>query len=390
MKTRQAAVLDDDVDFLVYIKQMLNTFGIHSETFSEGRTFLDRIPHRPFDLIFLDMMMAEQDGVQILEALSELALDIPVVLVSSSEQKVIDSAAQFGDFVGVDIAGTLRKPFWRGEIGNLLERFENRPAASRQLSEGTIQDALDDGRLRVHYQPIVDFNELEIVGIEALSRLELDDGELAMPAQFLRTVESRDLIRPLTLKVIEQVVSDLARFSDDGLTLRASINMGINLLELELLPDLIRKTCEQAGVPPSQMMVEVSEGSVSENLRTVLRGATRFRLLNIGLSIDDFGKAFSTEERLKRLPFNELKIDGDLIGAMTRDSDARDSVRRAIELGRQLGVAVVAEGVETAQIKQTLLGLDCPRMQGFQIARPMPATELTRWIREWPPESTPK
>ena len=219
--------------------------------------------------------------------------------------------------------------------------------------------------------------------MEALARLESPTGALIFPDRFLGAMESTALMKSFAALMLEIVLSDMVAFEKQGLTVNVAINVGINLLEVGNYPDSVRDGCDRYGISASRLTLEITERSISEHVTTVLKVATRIRILGMGLSIDDFGTAFSSVERLRNLPFSELKIDRSLVSGCVSDPQVKARCEGIVGMANQLDLKVVAEGVEIAAELDTMIAIGCHTIQGYYISRPINAAQLPRWVSNW-------
>jgi len=195
--------------------------------------------------------------------------------------------------------------------------------------------------------------------------------------------EAHDLIDGLTRAVLVNALAQAKLWLDDGIVLQVAVNLSMdNLVSLDFL-DLVVGLAAKAGVPPQMMELEVTESRLMEDLRTPLEILTRLRLKRFRLSIDDFGTGHSSLAQLRDLPFDELKIDQSFVHGAWNNEKLRAMFDSSLGLARQLGMEVVAEGVEDQADWDFVRKTGCEIAQGYFIARPMPAADLPGWIQSW-------
>lgn len=244
------------------------------------------------------------------------------------------------------------------------------------------RSAIERGELGVAFQPQFQLTSGTIVGAEALVRWSLPGIGPVPPSDFIPIAESTGLIRPLTRHVLFEAVEQCARWHASGHNVRVSVNISPRVLLDPGMADQVTNLIELVGLPPRLLRLEVTETSVMvdpDRAIEVLR-----ELLDRGLSIaiDDFGTGQSSLAYLASLPCNELKIDRSFIIALESDPRAEAVVRSIIRLGADLGLDIVAEGVETSQAARQLRHLRCPHVQGFLFGRPMRAAAFERFLGE--------
>ena len=242
---------------------------------------------------------------------------------------------------------------------------------------GELRRALSEGELIVHYQPKASTSSGEITGVEALIRWQHPVEGLLTPDRFLAVAESAGLMRQLTSYVLERALLALADWNAHGLDLSVAVNLAMpNLLDLQL-PDEVSRLLDASGVEPGRLILEITENIVMSDPARILEVVARLHALGVGLSLDDFGAGASSLGYLKRLTVDELKIDRSFVMAMDRDEDSATIVRATVELAHNLGLQVVAEGVETLASWDHLQAWGCDQIQGYLLGRPMTLTQLT-------------
>jgi diguanylate cyclase (GGDEF)-like protein len=270
----------------------------------------------------------------------------------------------------------------KGNAGHAFYTTERDPYSARRLAMvAELRAAIEERALDVHYQPKVDLVSGEVTGVEALARWSHPELGPIPPGEFVPLAEQTGLIKPLTIAVLEIALVQARRWRDEGLTVPVSVNLSArNLLDLQL-PAEVDGLLTRFGVAPTLLELEITESSIMSDPVRALDVLTRLDEMGVRLSIDDFGTGYSSLAYLKRLPVDELKIDRGFVMNMTRDRADAFIVRCAVDLGRNLGLRVVAEGVEDAATVEALAKLGCTQAQGYYFSRPAPAQELTVWLR---------
>jgi EAL domain-containing protein (putative c-di-GMP-specific phosphodiesterase class I) len=228
----------------------------------------------------------------------------------------------------------------------------------------------------LHFQPKAELTTGLIRGVEALVRWDHPERGFIPPNEFVPIAERTGLIKPLSRYVLAAALRQCSAWRSDGLDLHVSVNLTIpDLLDLGL-PGLIQRLLEETGVPPDRLELEITETTILADpfrVRQVLDGLND---LGLRLAIDDFGTGYSSLAYLKRLPVQTIKIDRSFVMAMCEDRNDAAIVRSTIELGQNLGLAVVAEGVETEEAWKALRRHGCTYAQGYLISRPAAADDL--------------
>jgi diguanylate cyclase (GGDEF)-like protein len=254
-----------------------------------------------------------------------------------------------------------------------LERSD----AGRLKLLGQVRGALAERQFVLHYQPKVDLRDRRITGVEALVRWQHPELGMLMPDRFIGLVEQTALIGPLTLEVIAQALAQTVAWRRRGIALQMSVNLSArNLLDPEL-PDRIAELLLSHDVPAEQLVVEVTESAAMADPDRGVRVLEALRRIGVGVAIDDFGTGNASIEYLAKLPASELKIDRSFVTDIVCDERHRAIVRSTIDLARNLGLTVVAEGIETEAARDCLAAEGCALGQGFYFSRPLPAEGLT-------------
>ncbi|MDA0180645.1 EAL domain-containing protein [Solirubrobacter phytolaccae] len=241
---------------------------------------------------------------------------------------------------------------------------------------GELPDAIESGQIVVHYQPKFDLQNGGVRGAEALVRWEHPQFGLLGPGAFLPLAEQTGLMRPLTLRVLDDALGQCARWQAAGLRLPVAVNLGApNLLDLGLPVD-VKALLEKWELDPSMLLLEITETIVAADPVRVIEIMSKLGELGIELSLDDFGTGSSSLSYLRELPVQELKIDKSFILGMDEDPEAATIVQTIVDLAHNLGLRAVGEGIETEEAHRLLTESGCDYGQGFLIGRPMPPAEL--------------
>jgi diguanylate cyclase (GGDEF)-like protein len=246
------------------------------------------------------------------------------------------------------------------------------------LSE--LRGALKRNELELFFQPKIELPTRKIAGVEALLRWNHPERGYIPPDQFITSAESTEIIHDISRFVIEDALANCDSWWNQGNHVPVAINISArNLLDPKMLV-LMNSTLQRYSLPTSALEIEITENSLVNHSFAIDEWLDRLQELGIALSIDDFGTGFSSLAYLKRLPVSKLKIDHSFITNMLEDSHNRAIVDSVINLGHNLNLKVVAEGVESAAVLNYLQEQGCDFAQGFHVATPMPAAEFVRWL----------
>jgi diguanylate cyclase (GGDEF)-like protein len=270
-----------------------------------------------------------------------------------------------------DVAMYEAKSSYRGH--EIYDPGQDSYSPARLALVGELRRAIDENQLTVFYQPKVAVADGRIVGAEALVRWQHPTRGLIGADEFVPVAEHTNLLRPMTLYVLNAALEQCARWRASRHDLTVAVNLSVrNLLDVDL-PDDVARLLEHASLPASALELEVTESAlIADPVRTnaVLH---RLHATGVGISIDDYGTGYSSLAYIRRMPVNELKIDKSFVIGMATDENDAVIVRSTIELARNLGLRIVAEGVETKEAWHHLASLGCEIAQGYYFSRPVPA-----------------
>jgi diguanylate cyclase (GGDEF)-like protein len=240
--------------------------------------------------------------------------------------------------------------------------------------------ALLHDEIVLHYQPIVDLDNLVVRGAEGLVRWQHPEQGLLPPAAFISAVEQTGLIIPLTQHVLERAISQCADWRRDGGEMSVAVNLSVrNLLDHDL-PKEVERLLSQYSLPPEALQLEITESMIMSDPERAMATVARLHDLGVHLSVDDFGTGYSSLANLRQLPINELKIDRSFVIPMLDDERDLIIVRSAINLGHDLGLRIVAEGVEDERTLMRLALLGADMAQGYHLSKPLPPEAFSDWM----------
>jgi diguanylate cyclase len=252
----------------------------------------------------------------------------------------------------------------------------NHHSRERLALAAELASALEGRGVEVHFQAQADVRSGRIVGVEALVRWRRGDGQLVPPGDFIGAAEHAGLSRALTSRVMDISLAQLRAWRDDGHEVHVAVNTTVADLRDGAFPDDVAAALQHHGLPADALILEVTETSVLADPKRIVKTLERLRDLGIELSLDDFGTGYSSLTHLKSLPVTEIKIDRSFVSRMCAHPTDAAIVYAMIQLGHKLGIRVVAEGVEERGTWDELRALDCDRIQGYLIGRPVPAADL--------------
>ena len=246
--------------------------------------------------------------------------------------------------------------------------------------ESELRRVIEDGGLMLHYQAKQDLKLDRITGVEALVRWPIPAGGFRSPDEFIPVAERSDLIHTLTSWVLNTALRQCAEWERENLSLNVAVNLSTRSLKDQDLPEVISHALETWRVDPKRLTLEVTETAMMEEREYIVNVLKRLSDIGVTLSIDDFGSGYSSLAYLRVLPVHELKIDKSFVMAMEQNQSDENIVRTVIELGRNFGLKITAEGIETEHALELLKKLGCDMGQGYYIHKPSDAATLEQHI----------
>jgi EAL domain-containing protein (putative c-di-GMP-specific phosphodiesterase class I) len=286
-----------------------------------------------------------------------------------------------------DVAMYVAKRSNAGHAFYTADQDQHSPMRLAMVSE--LRRAIDANELSLYFQPKVDLRTGQITCVEALVRWKHVRHGLLGPDLFVPIAEQTGLIRPLARWVLDAALRQCNRWRQAGLDLAVAVNLSMRNLHDPEIADMIRQLLTRWGVPPASLTIEITESTLMADAARAMEVLERLRSMGVGVSIDDFGTGYSSLAYLKRLPVHELKLDKSFVAHMASDGNDAAIVRSTVGLAHDLGLSVVAEGVEDEQTWDLLARLGCDIAQGYFISRPLPPRGLREWLATapWHPRS---
>jgi EAL domain-containing protein (putative c-di-GMP-specific phosphodiesterase class I) len=259
---------------------------------------------------------------------------------------------------------------------------EERSSDQLQL-EIHLRHALEAGRTKLLYQPIVDIHTGKLLGVEALIRLVGMNGDLVAPSQFIPIAESAGLIDQLGHWVAHEACKQHQAWREAGLPpLPMSINVSAAEFRQRRFPRHLSHALEASGVAPNWLQIEITEDAVMENVAEAADILSELRAMGVGIALDDFGTGYSSLSCLSTLPLDKLKIDRSFVERLDSSQSSQMVTDTLIGLGRLMNLQVVGEGIESMQAMEYLRDHGCTQAQGYLYSRPLPADEFEAWYRK--------
>lgn len=246
---------------------------------------------------------------------------------------------------------------------------------------GELDHAIRRDQLLLYYQPLVSLSTGQIAHVEALVRWQHPQRGFLLPEQFIPLAEHTGLIKPLSLWVLNTALRQCHVWQQAGLSVEVAVNLSMLNLHDVRLPDRISELLATWNIAPTQLEVEITESALATDPQCAKEILSRLSAIGVRIALDDFGIGYSSLASLKRLPVTEIKIDKSFVMDMAVNTDDATIVRSIIDLGHNLGLKVVAEGVENQITWDLLAAFGCDYAQGYYLSYPLPAAALARWLR---------
>lgn len=255
-------------------------------------------------------------------------------------------------------------------------------ASNRMTLSAELREAIEQGQLRVYYQPKIHLRSGVVTRAEALVRWQHPERGLIVPDEFIPLAERSGLIKPLTEWVLNTSLQQCAEWQREGLPIHLAVNLSARVLQEDVLPQTIAAMLERWNVDPRSLKLEITESSIIADPQQAFAILTLLQTLGVRLSLDDFGTGYSSLMHLRELPFDEIKIDKSFVMGMAQSAGDEAIVRATIELAHNLGRQVVAEGVDDPRTCKKLVELGCDLAQGYAFSPPLPARQFEQWLAE--------
>ncbi len=371
-------IVDDETSMGTLISRVAKGCGYetrHAETAQQGLELL--ASWQPTHLV-LDLQMPDTDGIELLRHLAALRCSARILIASGHGTQVLNTAQRLGKERGLAIEGVLPKPFESGDLRSLLGRIKS---DEDWLTESALEVAIAGDQLTLHYQPKIDVRSKGIVGFEALVRWNHPERGMVPPDKFVHLAESSGLMEPLTNWVLHSALKQMAEWTDKGLCV--GVNISVSNLKDIRFADQIESLCRHYAIATSRVCIEVTETSAMSDAIAAMDILVRLSLKGFLISIDDFGTGHSSLIRLLRMPISEIKIDQSFVKECDVTREHSIIVKAIVDLAHNLGMTVIAEGVENEKILGLLGEIGCDLAQGYYISRPLPSSAVLAWCQSW-------
>lgn len=384
-------LVDDEPTQRLILEQRLKAMGVNQIIqAADGTSALVRYheANGNVDLVITDLVMEPMDGLGLMRSLATEPPEKrpPVAVVSAMDETVERATTSLAKALSYPFMGFIIKPLRAEGLVKILENLDRyRPGPGQHTSDlakdlefsiEEVEQGLAKDQFEPYFQPKVDAKSFELVSTEALARWKHPAHGLVSPDCYISLLEREGKIHYLTETIARKSIETVSEFFNHHINTSVSINLSLAQLEQYDIVSRLKQLAAQYRVPHENIYIEVTETAHIRDVATTLETLSRLRLLGFGLSLDDFGTGYSSIQNLDILPINELKIDQSFIADITTNVIHRELVESMISLGKNLGVTVVAEGVETEMQCQLLARMGCDQLQGFFISKALTANDF--------------
>ena len=374
-------ILDDDAEMRKYLSSVFDSLGCSVQTVGKIKSLKSHLKHAP-DVVAVDLMMPERDGVQVLEAMAKANLESAVVIISGCPDRILSAAENYARMSGLRVLGALRKPIWRDKVKEILEPLRHQGKHTKpHLEEQEFFRLMETGHLATHYEPIVDAQRAAVHGLEAVARVQHPKLGIMSPTGMWDTAEAYGASQRIKYELLKSAIKDAARFSKEGLRLVMGCEIPSAELKRSDFADEFLGMCRSANVLPSSMCINITEADMRQDFIPALGTLTRLALRGVQLSVDDYGTGSLTGGMIARLPVNEMKLAASLSAATLRDSDARCRILDIVAYSSRHDFRIVAKNVENEEHLGLLMDLGVTFFQGKVIEPPKGYSETLYWIQ---------
>jgi EAL domain-containing protein (putative c-di-GMP-specific phosphodiesterase class I)/ActR/RegA family two-component response regulator len=388
--TQSILVIDDDFEAGQFVVDVAGAMGMRCVATTDPQVFIESL--RPeVSLVILDLMIPQVDGIELLRMLGDRGSRAGIILMSGIGKRVLEAAEELATALGLNLVGHLQKPFRLTELEAMLQVgftgvTVEHPARGMPspIPDDELRVAVECEEFVMHYQPQVAIATGEVIGVEALVRWQHPKRGLIFPDAFIGRCESLGLIDKLGWNVLQRALGEIGSFANaEGNTPLLSVNISTFSLHDLHFPDTLADLVARCHVKANSLTLEVTESGLVNELSHALDVLTRLRMKGFSLSIDDFGTGYSMLQQLRLIPANELKIDKSFVLNMHLNRSDSVLVQKTIEIGHDLGMTVVAEGVETPEQLAFLWEYGCDVAQGYFFTRPLAAAGMVDWLAKF-------
>ena len=389
---RSFLVVDDEPAERSLARRVLERLGASEvalvDSASHAMAHMQSAKHRR-PVVLCDLDMPSMDGLQLMREMSRHHLYFPVVLLGCDDSRLRSAAQTVAEGYGLPVLGSIAKPLSPSELSRVLASADGSSdhatseVTAHHVSDEALREGVSGDAVELLYQPVVSLAERRLVAFEALVRWRSPRHGLILPADFLARVEFLELGEALTRTVIKKALADAGDWRSQGIGAGVAINLFPSSMQQLDLPSRLIELAQAQGVDPRIITLEVNEPGFIEAGGSPLEVLARLRLKGLALALDDFGTGSADLERLRAIPFTELKVHRSYVRDALHDTAAYAILESCVALARRMQMRAVAVGVENQTTWDMLERLGFDAAQGFLVSEPLKAGELGDWFTQW-------
>ena len=388
-------IIEDDLQINKLIKRVANKSGFMTESAASIEQTMHIYHQIVPDLIILDLKLLDGDGVEVLEWLSKQNYDGKIILISGFDERILQSTERVASERGLHVMKSLSKPLNIQALHETLQYY----AASHSEDEYNffptkkiippqkglleeLKESLQQGDIVPYYQPKISLVTGKVMGVEILARWQHPLRGLIFPDTFIPLATQYGLMETLTWHLAEHAFRDNVLWQKMGYTLISALNVPATMMSQKLFPEEMLLALNIAKMPAQRLIIELTENAAMEQPLETLEVMNRLRIKGVGLSIDDFGTGYSSMVQLQRMPLSEIKVDLQFIRDACQHPDSRMISEAIINLGHNLGLKAVVEGIEDAETLALMRTLGADIGQGFYFSRALSGEQFIAWMEQ--------
>lgn len=383
-------IVDDSLSQCQVLREHLLHYGVSIADYChDGYAALEKLEqsHSEYDALFVDLHMEGMDGLELMHQLHNLGYRGGIVIVSALNPRVINYTMEVVSNYSLRLLGSIEKPIERSLVAFMVRRIRsathNQPTLEELPKRREVAGALNNNNLHIHFQPIVNGHTNEVHALECLSRLEIPGRGLVSPALFVPVVEKFGLLEMFMDKLFIQVAPAYKRIQEST-QLGGKLNINISPQQLfnDALPTLLSEQIDAQGLDKESIGLEITENySLAEEQQQ--KNLSRLRIHGFQLSLDDYGAGYTNMRQVTNLPFNEIKLDSELVNGMHKDKILKIVVESVYKITHELNLNLIAEGINNPHDLIMLDEIGIHLYQGYFFSKPKPCDELIDWFKSW-------
>tara|TARA_B100001123_G_scaffold434149_1_gene560161 strand:- start:3376 stop:4677 length:1302 start_codon:yes stop_codon:yes gene_type:complete len=379
MASSSVMIVEDDDGLSFLLGKACANIGLDTVIHRDAAELLHQSKVTPPDILVLDLHLGATSGIDCLEKLLADGFRGQVILISGCHQRVCKFSQQVCVHMGASVLDVLEKPF---SMTRFIGVIEQALTASSAISVEALRDGLNKGEFVPFFQPIIDLHRDEVAGVEILSRWQNPAHGLMGPQHFIDAIEQLGLMDQLTMQILKSSIAISRNWPILDQPLCLSINVSPSMVIKPDFSSNFLAAIHEAGGTPEHIKLELTESLAFSGIERIMQVLTRLRIAGLELSIDDFGTGYSSLTVLHQLPFSDLKIDRSFVARMLTDPEAGTIVHTLISLAHNLGLKVVAEGIETGEVLDSLREHGCDLAQGYLFSKPLSEADFALWLEK--------